>query len=187
MFSQLFKILKDATDVAHALSKIVKGDNIDSASLNGILAYVFRDSNDLATTVKLSSDGAIPVTTDPGEPDGAAFTQLSGAQTKGVETAVGEFTLALNKKYNNFFAVVNSSRLFTWRLVHVDDAGVTDTITPIGYAYTGEGMMQGKIESPNRIIDTTGGTGVQKLILYATPIDNVSDVQANVEYNEILS
>ena len=59
--SQLFKILKDASDAAFAISKIVKGDNIDSASLNGLLAYAFRDSNDLATTVKLGSDGTVPV------------------------------------------------------------------------------------------------------------------------------
>ena len=183
MLNQLFRILRGAGDTAEALSLSNAGDA--AAGKNGMTGFVFKDNAGNLVHPTLNADGTISVSMDTGTPNGLAFTQAAGAQTKDVEVMVGEFTLALTKQYNCFYASINSTRLFFWRLVHIDDDAGTPTETVIAYGTTGEGSVSDEMKAAKRVIDTTGGTGVQKLRLYATPLDKEDDIYANVEYVEL--
>lgn len=132
--------------------------------------------------VFITNDDANPVPVKRGgTPFADTFVQVQGVQTKGDETLVGAIDISLEKVYEDFFASVQSARFFQWRLVYDNDGNETT----IGYSLTGEGCTNGQIVAVRRRISTVGEAGPQKIKLFATPITQVDEVTANIEFTEL--
>lgn len=185
----IFKILVDAANEAFALSKVVVGDAINGTK-NGIVAFVFRDSNGNATTVQLNGEGSVPVTADPGTTKRGSQVVASGGLVKDTEVEILTIDLVAEKVYSKFSAMAVSFRATELRLVYVDDYGVADTEEELGYGMLDAGNLESKINLAVDEFSTVGGTNVQKLVLFGTPRDAIkadeSDIKASVSVNEIL-
>ena len=180
----LFKILGDVVaNTAHALSRVITGQTID-AGLNGILAFVFRISDGNATTVQLNPDGTVPTAQDSGSTIRDSQVLAEGSQTKDVEAEVLALDLVLEKVYTKQNAMVSCFRASLFRMVYVDDYGVENVEQQLGYALVDAGNINEKIKLAIDEFDTIGGTGVQKLVIYHTPLDKESDALVSASVNE---
>lgn len=180
----LFKILMDASNDAFALSKVVVGTVING-TINGIAAFAFKDSSGNAAMPQLNAEGAVLVSFDAGTTIRNSAVLLSGSQTLNTETMVAEIDLTVAKKYNKINAQVGCARYSEFRLAYVDDAGGTPAETDLGYAVVDAGSLNENIQLAIDELDTTGGTGDQKLRLYHKPFDKVSKAYGSVSANEI--
>jgi len=180
----LFKILKDATNNAFALSKVVLGTVIDGA-INGIAVFGFRDSSGNATMPQLSAAGQVPITFDIGTTIRDSAKLVGASQTKNTETEVLTLDLTLEKLYSKPVAQVDCFRASLFRFVYVDDYGVADTEKEIGYALVDAGNVHKKIFLDIDEFSTVGKTGVQKLVVFHTPLDKESDAYVSAAVNEI--
>lgn len=179
----LFKILIDGANDTFALTKLIVGQTVDAA-LNGIAAFSFKDFEGKAIMPQLNDEGAIIVSSDAGSAifsDGIKL--VEAGQVKDVEILVGEVDLALDEVYNCFFANVSSSRWYLWRLEWIDGEGTTDTVTEIGRTYTDAGILNSEIDRLKFKVDTNGKAGVQKIRLFATPLDKIEDIYADITFN----
>lgn len=184
---QIVNVLKDAANNVFALTKVVVGLALDG-TVNGLAAFVFKDKDGNAVFPQLNNEGAIVVSQDAGTTKRVSGKLLAAAQTKDVESQVIEIDLALEKSYTKMSAKVNNFRAAIFRMVYVDDAGVSDTETDLGYGMTEAGQVSDFIKLDIDTFSTVGGTGVQKLRLYATPLDTKdpdSDIYASMSCNEI--
>lgn len=175
----LFKILKDASNNALALSKLALGDAVNG-TIDGIAAYSFIDSSGNAIMPQLDSLGRIAVTFDAGTPKRETGLLAAGSQTKDVRTQVIEIDLVVAKTYVCPNAQVDCFRASLFEMVYVDDAGGTPVETVLGYALVGAGNVKADIELTKDEFSTVGGTGDQKLRIYHTPLDKESDAYASM-------
>lgn len=129
---------------------------------------------------KFNTEGALLVSGDAGAPtNGDPIVHLDSAQTKNQEDEMGTVALEQSKTYGRIEAQILASRDALIRLAWVSDNGGTPVETTIGYGFVGPGRGDGKL-CPSIKEFTTTGTGDQVLKIYATPLDNVSDMYANV-------
>jgi len=179
-----FPSLEDSTGKGFALAKIISGDAPGTKS--GQLAFSFRDSSGNVVLPQLNAEGAMPVTLDAGTTKRAGGFIASGSLTAvGSRDSIAEVTATLGKVYNSFSFMASSTREFLYELVHVDDVGVGDTETEIASGYSTPGQLTIDPKLHKDIFDTTGGTGVQKFILYVTPLQKVADVRAHFSCIEV--
>ena len=139
------------------MSKVVVGQAI-SGSLNGILAFVFRDSSGNATTVQLNPEGAVPVTLDAGTTLVGDATKVTAATLEGagvgVRVPITSIDLSDTKTYTKLSANVVATRWTLFELVKIEDEGVVLDIFEDGeviestYAFYHElGIEEIKFES----------------------------------------
>lgn len=181
MKNQLFKILVDSLGDSFALTKRIVGDVMDN-TVNAMAVFIGKDPDGNASFAKFNSEGSLVVSSDPGaRVNGAPIVHLAGAQTKNQEDEAGVVDLEVSKTYKVDCENVQiiGTRDGLWRLAWVSDYGVTDVETTIGYGFTGSGESNENI-CPSVKEFTTTGTGDQKLVMFFTPLDSVSDVYANV-------
>lgn len=182
--NQLFPILVDENGVSYAPREIVEGDA--SAAKEGLLGFSFKDASGNAVLPQLNNEGAIVVSQDGGTTLRNYGELLEGAQTKDVESQVAEIDLTAAKLYSKISFFGAGTRLAKLRMAYVDDAGGTPAETTLGVAILGAGETNVKWDLNVDLLDTTGGTGDQKLRVYATPLENkLSDLFVSVSANEI--
>lgn len=172
-------VLVDSAGNAFALTKRVVGEAMDG-TVDAMAVFIGKDTSGNAAFAKFNSEGSLIVSGDAGAPtSGAPIEHLAGAQTKDQEDEAGIVTLEASKTYGKVECQLIGTRDMFWKLVWVEDNGVTDVETVLGYGFTGPGESESKICSSVKEFTTTA-TGVQVLKLYATPLDKESDVYANV-------
>lgn len=186
MSGQLVKILKDNSNVAHSLDQLLEGEVFDN-TVSTMGAFVFKDVNGNAVAPQLNPEGAVVVSFDAGTTIRNSGKLLAGAQTKDVEAEVVTIDLTADKTYDKISAMVSNFRQSLFRMVYIDDYGVTDTETELGFALLDAGNINEKIALTIDEFSTAGGTGVQKLVIYHTPLDKENDAYASVSVNEIAS
>lgn len=181
---QLVKILKDNNNEPLALDQLLEGETFDNTvSTAGVMA--FKDSSGNAIAPQLNPEGALPVTFDAGTTKRNSAKLVKASQTKDIEAEVVAVDLVADKTYNKLSAQVSCFRASFFRVCYVDDYGVTDTITELGYALVDAGNVTQKISLEIDEFSTAGGTGVQKLVVFHTPLDQTSDAYASASCNEI--
>jgi len=178
------KILKDATGVAFALSKIIVGQTL-TGSENGILGFSFRDSDGKPFLPQFNSENALPVTLDAGTCKPFLGKVLEGALTEDVEALVATLVLTASKDYSNTEVIMSSTREFSYRITNTDDADGTPVETDVAEGIMGDGDLHKNV-MPAKHCFTAGSTGTQELRIYATPIDkDPDDIYAHGSANEI--
>ena len=182
----LFKVLIDAAGISFALTKLILGQAVDN-TLNGIAAFSFRDNNGNATMPQLNPEGAVVVTLDAGTTFRSNGKVLKASLTKNIESAIAELTLIAEKTYNRPTFIYSCYRDIQFRVALVDDADGTPIETDIYEGVLGGAEIYEDISLEFDEFNTIGGTGTQKLIFYATPIDNPDDIFVNASVNEIAS
>lgn len=132
-----------------------------------------KDINGDPQLICLDADGRVPVTSEaPGtcfHTDYACFDLTETAGTPN-EIQIGEVTINVTKVYKCFEANVSANVDTLWTLKYVDDADGTPAETTLFQWITNPASPNYccKIECID--LDTTGGTGTQKLRLCATAI-----------------
>lgn len=177
-----FATLEDSvTGAGEALSSRIEGEA--AASQNGAIGFAFKDSSGNVVLPQLNSDGSIA--TKEGAPgaiiDGSA--KVAGALA---ETDVVTLTLALTKVYQSLEIVAGCFKETVWRIVHIDDVGGAPTETEIGPQFvTGPGQYTFSVNLDYPNLDTTGGTGVQNLVLRGENTHKASDYRGYMGIKEL--
>lgn len=181
----LFKLLMDATtSVAYALTRITVGLALDSTR-NGLLAFVFKDINGNAVVPQLNPEGAIVVTQDAGTTLRTIGSEVKANLTKDVEALIAELTLSVDKSYTKPSIIYSCYRDLKFRVALVDDASGTPVETNIYEGVLGGAEVYEDIALKVDSFNTNGGTGVQKIYFYATPLDNPDDIYVQAAFNEV--
>lgn len=182
--NQLFPILVDENGVSFAPRKIVEGDA--PSTKEGSLGFSFKDSSGNVVLPQLNSEGAIVVSSDAGTTIRGYAALLEGSQTKDVEAQVAEIDLTADKTYTKISFHAAAARFAKLRIAYVDDAAGTPAETDLGVIILGAGEMNHKWSLDADLLSTAGGTGDQKLRVYATPLENkLSDIFVSLSANEI--
>jgi hypothetical protein len=181
----LFKLLMDATtSVAYALTRITVGLALD-ATRNGLLAFVFKDKDGNAVIPQLNPEGAIVVALDAGDTKRVNGSEVKANLTKNVEALVAELTILADKTYTKPSIIYSCFRDLKFRVALVDDADGTPVETNIYEGVLGGAEVYEDIALKQDIFDTIGGTGTQKILFYATPLDNPDDIYVQASVNEV--
>lgn len=179
---ELYANLVDEDGVSHALRKILEGDV--AAAKEGQLAFAFKDSSGKAVLPMLNDEGAIVVSQDFGTTIRRRGELLSGSQVIDSESLVVEIDLAANELYSKMSAILTGSRHSYFRIAYVDDANGTPSETTLGDAIISSGHYNFKWNLEVDVFSTVGGTGDQKLRVYATPLDKESNLYASISVNQ---
>lgn len=185
----IFKTLIDGSGAAFALTKVVVGQAV-SGSINGILAFVFRDSSGNATTVQLNNEGAVPVTMDAGTTIVGPAAKVTAATLEGAGVGVREPVTSINllesKNYTKITANVSATRWTLFELVKIEDEGGSPTEELLGFAVLEAGQTNWKIGLDCDAFSTDATANTKKVYLYASHLDNkASDVYGKFSCNEI--
>jgi hypothetical protein len=171
-----FPVLEDGTGAGAALSKMLEGDS--PSTKNGSIGFSFKSSAGNVILPTLTTDGRIPVSDD------AAGTLLKNATVvagNGTEVTILEITLAASKTYVSIQGRVTCFAESVYRLIFSNNAVETE----LDYALVGPGQFTAEIGLPKLEI-TSGGTGVQKLIIKGiNSFNKVSDFRASLHAVEV--
>lgn len=177
----LFATLEDTgTNAGAVLAKVQQGDS--PAAKNGSIALAFRDSSGNLVLPQLSPDGALPVTFDAGTTIRGADANIAGSATF---VTVTELTLTLGEIYTQIGGIVSCARDALYQMVYVDDASGTPVESILHSCIVGPGQYSFKMELGLDRLDTSAGTGVQKLVIKAKNLNALSDFHASIVANEL--
>lgn len=181
----LFKLLIDATtSVSYALTRITVGLALN-ATRNGLLAFVFRDKDGNAVIPQLNGEGAIIVSQDSGTTVRVNGKKLKATLTKDVESSIAELIITAEKTYSRPSIIYSCFRDIKFRVALIDDASGTPVETAIYEGVLGGAEVYEDVSLAQDIFDTIGGTGVQKIVFYATPLDTPDDIFVQASLNEV--
>jgi hypothetical protein len=181
----LFKVLQNAsTELSEALTKINQGDVVNGVK-NGLLAFAFRDSAGNAIAPQLNAEGALPVTFDAGTTLRESSKVLKASLVKDVEELIATITLTVTKSYTSPSIIYSCYRDIKIRVALVDDAAGTPVETNLYEGILGGAEIYEDIALKQDVFNTIGGTGVQELRFYATPLEVTSDIFVNASINEV--
>ena len=174
----------DASGAGEALISRVEGEV--AAAKAGSIGFSFKDSSGNVVLPTLTADGKLPVTSD-----GAGIPHdAHGEDAAGSATFVDVITqvLALTKTYTSFNYVVSCLRAAHFQLIHIDDVGNTDVETVLCDVILASGQYTFEGSAPKRELNTTGGTGVQNLVLRAKNLEanKLSALRGCLSYIEII-
>lgn len=179
----VFPILADSSTGAGepAISRI---EGEVAAAQEGLIGFSFKDSSGNVVLPQLLSSGAIVVDTE-----GVNFTCLSaqGEDTAPVvdtEADITTITLAASTTYQDIWVLVTASRWSFFRIYWVEDAGVTDVESDLGWIHVGPGQYTICCEMPCKEFITTGN-GVEELRIAGTAKNQASDLRASLSVREI--
>lgn len=176
----LFATLEDTgTNAGAVLAKVQVGDS--GAAKNGSIALAFKDSAGNLVLPQLTPDGAILVSEDGGTTIRSAAT-VAGSATF---VTVDELTLTLGEIYTKFSSIVSCARDALFQMVYVDDASGTPVETVMHSCLVGPGQFSFKMSLDLDRLDTSAGTGVQKLRIKAKNLNATSDLHASLSANEV--
>lgn len=177
MAREIFPILKKSANEGSAPDEATEGTTA-GAGLIGPVGFSFVKSTGEVTLVTLNSEGAVPVSSDPGTPFATAVGQLVGGSAAFAVVTDSEQTLAVDRVYNCLNVKGSSLRTTEYEIRQTDD--VTETV--IGRFVTGAGQLTFEWKSPKGPI-TAGGSGVQKIEVFARQANGTADVNTDVDLN----
>lgn len=170
----IFKTLLDLAGDAHALNKIVLGQAI-TGSLNGLLAFGFRDSSGNATMPQLNDEGALPVTMDAGTTIVISAAKKTQAEMEtagqGVRVEFGKVTLLTDRTYTCPSMFCSATRWTLFELVKIEDVGGTPTEELIGFATLEAGQTNVQFSLLKDKFSTDATVNTKELVMYATHRD----------------
>jgi len=133
----------------------------------------YKDVNGNPVLVCLDSEGRVPVTSEaPGICYHGPFScqPLTETATVPDDVDISEITILVTKTYECFEFSASSNVDAVWTLVYIDDADGTPAETTIHQFITNPAQPNYCCKLACLELDTTGGTGTQKLVLRATAI-----------------
>lgn len=182
---EVFPILQDeSTGAGEAPISRIEGES--GIAQEGMIAFSFKDQSNNVILPVLTSEGKIPVDT---EAFGGSCKYDYGTNA-GSLTAVDVATLdgtaiTTGNNYMNFEFAVSCLRTTLWDIVYIDDVGVSDTETALYSFVTGPGTFHECCKINCLHLDTTGGTGVQNIVLRGTNIAGISTMRGLLAVNEL--
>lgn len=180
----LFGILNDGNGAGVGIDKVNPDTTLGSAVNSTLAAPCFINSSGVLVFPQLDAEGRIRVTLD-----GAGDCDYSYGDAIGSTSFqnIASKTLALSKLYEQIGFSVSSATECDWELVHVNDEAGTPVETILAAFMTGPGQYSYGIDSLHCVdVNTTGGTGVQKLYLRGKLLDATgSELKATMWFKEI--
>jgi len=177
---EVFTILEDATGEGQPLPAQQEGD--DPTSDNGIIGFSFVDSSGNLVLPQLAADGSIAVTTSGAGVciSGTAQSIAGGLTFQDVVT----LTLSLTKNYLDLEYSASATHATLWEVVRIDDVGGAPTETKITSFISGPGQFTVQCNLDCGDFNTTGGTGVQNLVLRGKNLRKVTDLHGYLAIKE---
>lgn len=180
----LFGILNDGNGAGVGITLANPDTTLGSAIAATVASPAFINSAGVLVFPQLDAEGRIRVTMDGSGECNYAYGDLIGSTSfQDVATA----TLALVKLYEQIGFTVSSATECDWELVHINDAAGTPVETILSAWMTGPGQYSYGLDSLHCVdVNTTAGTGVQKLIVRGKLLEATgSELKATVWYKEI--
>lgn len=169
--SPLFRTLKDSSNVAHAIDKMIEGDS--PSAKNGIIAFGFKNSAGNVVLPQLTAGGAIMVDANASAGDPIhARGENAGSLT---DIDVATITLTADKVYSDIEAIGSCLRETLFQLVQ--DNNGSETVIGDFLVGAGQFSFQWMMDC---VQITAGSTGTQELILRAKNLDKVSTIRGAV-------
>ncbi len=178
---QAFPILEDPADNSgKPLSYKVEGDPAAGGNYAGILTGKDPDGN--LQFLKLNASNELVVDLDSNEV--ACLTGTAKVAGGTSEQAILQITLQATTEYRKLGWIVSNFRQSEFRIIAVDDVGVTDVETELATILVGPGDYTDSAEL-ECLSFTSGGTGVQELQLVGTNKDVASDLRGTLSIEEV--
>lgn len=180
----VFPILDDDGNGAGGLPR-KRQEGEAGAAQNGLIGFSFKDNSGNVILPQLNSDGTIPVS-DPNVGAAGTCFDNTGIATgnNSTEQTVAEVTVSAAEVYTQFEWSAHCFRDAVFRLVYIDDADGTPAETTLAYAMVGPGSMNFLGSYGCLELDTTGGTGTQKIAIKAINDNAPSDFRATLTFLE---
>jgi len=181
---EVFTTLQDSsTGAGEALISRIEGEA--AAAMEGSIGFSFKDSSGNVILPQLTTEGKILVDTE-----GFSGTCIydegeDAAPVVSTASDLATLTISLTKTYNNIYMQGSCLRSSLFELVHIDDVGVGDTETSLGKFLVGPGQFTVCCQSLCKTLDTTGGTGVQNIVLRGTNLFHASTLRGECSVNEV--
>ena len=146
-----------------------------SANLKKAQFSTAKDNNGDPAYLCLDANGALIVSdsSTPGTCVKTPYACIDLTETAGVsnDVDIGEVTIATGEQFNCFEFSTSSNVDAVWTLVYIDDADGTPAETQLFQYITGPGAPNYCCKLNCLELDTTGGTGTQKVVIRAKAID----------------
>jgi hypothetical protein len=179
---EIFSILDDG-GAGEAPKKMQEGDS--PASANGLIGFSFKDSSGNVVLPQLNASGQVPVTSEAAGTCYYANGELPAGSLSEVDITNAEVTILVTKTYQKIGFIFSCLHASLVRVVYVDDADGTPTETVIGEAIVGPGQYTADAELTCFELDTTGGTGTQKLKLKGKNFYKLSSMRGSISAIEL--
>jgi hypothetical protein len=181
----LFGILDDGAGAGKGITLANPDTTLGSAIAATVASPAFINSSGVLVFPQLDAEGRIRVTFDGAGECHDAYDKLIGSTSY---QDVAEFTGALSKLYDRIGFSVSSATECDWELVYIDDAAaMTPVETVLSHFMTGPGQYSYGIDSLACVeVDTSAGTGVQKIVLRGKLLEATgSEIAATLWLKEV--
>lgn len=181
---ELFPILRDTGNAGASPDKAIDATTA-AAALLGLVAFAFKDASGNVVLPQLTATGRVPVDTEAftGTHFKANGELAAGSLSLALVTSV-EITISLLKVYSRFGLICSCRQSSLFQVIYVNDASGTPTETVIGEAVVGPGQYTWSGDFPEWSLDTTAGTGVQKIRVKAKNFETLSSLRATLSFFE---
>lgn len=178
---QAFPILEDPSDNSgKPLSFKQEGDAAAGGNYAGMLTA--KDGSGNLQFLNVNASGELIVNI---EADDVSCLTATGKVTGGTsEQAICQITLQATTGYKGVGWTVSNFRQTEYRIIAVDDVGVTDVETELATILVGPGDYTDSAEL-DCLSFTSGSTGTQELQLVGTNKDVASDLRGTLTVKEI--
>lgn len=176
---EVFPILRDdSTGAGEEPVSRIEGEA--AAGKEGLIGFSFKDSSGNVVLPQLNAAGKILVDVDGGIAYKAKGELAAGSLSLAVVTGA-VLTLVLNKAYRQISVTGCSLRSSLFQLIYIDDAAGTPVESVIAEFIVGPGQFSHSVNFGEGFeLDTSAGTGVQKLEVKAKNFDHASSLRATV-------
>jgi hypothetical protein len=175
---ELFPILDDGAGAGAVPHKMEEGD--DPSSKNGLIGFSFKDNSGNVVLPQLDSSGRVPVTSEATGTCKDANGELAAGSTSLVDITNAEIDLSLTKLYTKIEAIVSCLHASLFQIVYVDDAEGTPVEEILAECVVGPGHYSFKMGMDCLELDTSGGTGTQKLKIKGKNFIKASSMRATL-------
>lgn len=180
---ELFSILDDGTGAGDAPDGRIEGEA--AAAQEGLIGFSFKDSSGNVILPALNAAGQLPVSLEASEICIDGSSTALGILNTAVDVVT--LTLSLTKVYRALELTASASFLTLWTVVAIDDVGGTPVETEKWRGMTGPGQFALPVKLHCAEFDTTGGTGVQNLVLRGTQrVGAATDLHGYLGINELV-
>jgi len=177
-----FRILADSSGNGQSPDEAVNATT-DPTGKRGLIGFSFKDADGKVVLPQLTSDGKVPVSMagvgtvyyDNGE--------VAAGSSSLVEIA--SLTLSLNKLYVDICAQGCALHSSLFQVVYVNNAEGTPVETIVAEFIVGAGQFSYEYNCKMYELDTSSGTGVQKLVLKAKNFAAQTSLRGNIACREI--
>lgn len=181
---EVFATLEDPTSgEGEALAPLQSGES--PTGKNGSIGFSYRDSSGNVVLPQLNSEGAVPVSLDPGTTTRNQGKILASTQVVDSRSLIAEDAITLAATYTKFSANVSCRRDCLFEMVYVDDDGGVPVETELLSCIVSPGQYSFNMSLLVDILSTAGGTGTQKIKLYGTPLQQKSNMRGQYSFNKV--